>query len=74
MPKLVNARVPFLDPSFEALVKSQIKFAEDAHAKMAELKKYFSKHGIDENMDGRVDETLQKLRDLSISQAFHSAH
>ncbi|KAG0002484.1 hypothetical protein BGZ65_002596, partial [Modicella reniformis] len=31
LPKIIDARVAYLDPSFEAVVKSQLSFAQDAH-------------------------------------------
>ena len=74
VPKLIAARVPYLDPTFEALIKSQIKFATDAHVKMAELKRYFNRHGLGSadqlaQMNGQVESVLQQLRDFQIVTA-----
>lgn len=30
LPKLIDVRVPFLDPSFDAMLRCQLKFIEDA--------------------------------------------
>jgi hypothetical protein len=71
LPKLVDLRVPYLDPSFEALIKCQIKFAGDAYARLSELKTELEQAGLGSNLqsnqlDGRVEAVLQQLRDLTI--------
>lgn len=35
LPQLVELRVPYLDPSFEAMVRCQLKFAEEGYEKMS---------------------------------------
>ena len=33
-------RVPYLDPSFEALVKIQLRFCAEAYSRMAQVQQY----------------------------------
>lgn len=67
IPKLIDARVAWLDPSFEALIKCQLKFTSDAYVKLQDLKLYFQQHGSNgQNIEGRVESVLQQLRDLTI--------
>jgi amphiphysin len=64
---LVDARVPFLDPSFEALLRCQLKFASDAYTKLSHLKQEFQNQGsTGKNLEGRVEQVLQQMRDLEI--------
>lgn len=80
LPRLVDARVPYLDPSFEALVKCQLRFAATAHEKLAALHTEFQQglkaghgDGASVSLEGRVEAVLQQLRDLSITGAPTSA-
>ncbi len=70
LPKLIDLRVPNLDPSFEALIKTEIQFASEAAQSMQQLKQYFAQKGQNNpfggSEEGRVDQVLQKLRDLQI--------
>lgn len=34
LPQLLDLRVPFFDPSFEAMIRMQCKFAEEGYEKM----------------------------------------
>lgn len=64
LPQFVELRVPYLDPSFEALVKSQLKFCQDSHDRLDNLRQYFPPES--EKLDGKVEDVLQQMRDLSI--------
>ena len=35
LPVLLDQRIPFFDPSFEAMIRIQAKFAEEAYEKMS---------------------------------------
>ena len=37
LPQLIDLRVPYLDPSFEALVKIQLRFCAEAYSRMAQV-------------------------------------
>jgi amphiphysin len=35
IPQLLNLRVPYFDPSFEAMIRMQAKFAEEGYEKLS---------------------------------------
>ena len=71
LPQLIDLRVPYLDPSFEALVKIQLRFCAEAYSRMAQVQQYLDPHTRDDyaqgHLDARVEQVLQEIRDLSIS-------
>lgn len=71
LPQLIDLRVPYLDPSFEALVKIQLRFCAEAYSRMAQVQQYLDKDTRDQYaqgmLDQRVEEVLQEIRDLSIA-------
>ena len=70
LPQLVDFRVPYLDPSFDAVVKLQMRLASEGYSHMAAVQEYLPKSTRDEysegKMDERVEEVLQEVRNLSI--------
>jgi len=73
IPQLIDLRVPYLDPSFEALVKIQLRFCAEAYSRMAQVQQYLDA-GIREEyaegrLDARVEEVLGEIRGLSIAGA-----
>ena len=40
LPQLIDLRVPYLDPSFEALVKIQLRFYKEGYERMAQVQQY----------------------------------
>ncbi|KAJ3039769.1 hypothetical protein HDV00_011896 [Rhizophlyctis rosea] len=64
IPKLIDLRVPYLDPSFDALVKSQLRFNEVAYSKLCEIKNAFP--ADDKSLEGQAENVLQQMRELSI--------
>jgi bridging integrator 3 len=40
LPQLIDLRVPYLDPSFEALVKIQLRFCKEGYERMAQVQQY----------------------------------
>lgn len=42
LPQLIDLRVPYLDPSFEALVKIQLRFCAEAYSRMAQVQQCVS--------------------------------
>jgi bridging integrator 3 len=40
IPQLIDLRVPYLDPSFEALVKIQLRFCKEGYERMAHVQQY----------------------------------
>jgi bridging integrator 3 len=71
LPQLIELRVPYLDPSFEALVKIQLRFCAEAYARMAQVQQYLEKETRDQYAEGvldqRVEEVLEEIRGLSIA-------
>jgi amphiphysin len=65
IPELVNLRVPYLNPSFEAIIKSQLAFNEFAYHKLDSIKRYFPS-GADRGLETRTEQVLQQMRELSI--------
>ena len=71
IPQLIDLRVPYLDPSFEALVKIQLRFCAEAYSRMAQVQQYLDADTRERyaqgQLDDRVEEVLQSIRDLSIA-------
>jgi len=71
LPQLIDLRVPYLDPSFEALVKIQLRFCAEAYSRMAQVQQYLDADTRDQyangHLDARVEQVLQEIRELSIS-------
>ncbi|RIA79034.1 hypothetical protein C1645_841728, partial [Glomus cerebriforme] len=65
LPKLIDLRVPYIDPTFEALVKIQLKFSQESYESLNSLKEYFPRNneGI---VDDKIESVLQQMRDLAI--------
>ncbi|KAJ3217458.1 hypothetical protein HDU67_007928 [Dinochytrium kinnereticum] len=75
IPKLIDLRVPYLDPSFEALVKIQLQFNERAFDKLDEIRKAFGNSGSLEGgagLEGQVESVLQQIRELTICSNLNS--
>ncbi|KAF7724217.1 hypothetical protein EC973_001236 [Apophysomyces ossiformis] len=68
LPKVIELRVPYLDPTFEALVKAQLQFCQTSYEHLESLRNYFPPEN--ENADGRVDEILGQMRELTICGNF----
>ncbi|TPX62991.1 hypothetical protein PhCBS80983_g00150 [Powellomyces hirtus] len=64
IPKLVSMRVPYLDPCFTALVKSQLRFNESAHQKLDAIRTAFPNDG--RPLEGQVEDVLLQMRELTI--------
>ncbi|KAI8075191.1 hypothetical protein BC940DRAFT_287681 [Gongronella butleri] len=67
LPKVVELRVPYLDPSFEALIKCQMQFAQTSYEQLEGIRHQFPPE--DDN-DRRIDDILQQMRGLSICGNF----
>ncbi|OAX78364.1 hypothetical protein ACJ72_07330, partial [Emergomyces africanus] len=71
LPQLIDLRVPYLDPSFEALVKIQLRFCAEAYSRMAQVQQYLDSDTREQyaqgQLDDRVEQVLQEIRDLSIA-------
>ena len=71
IPQLIDLRVPYLDPSFEALVKIQLRFCAEAYSRMAQVQQYLDADTREQyaqgHLDARVEEVLGEIRELSIA-------
>lgn len=72
LPQLIDLRVPYLDPSFEALVKIQLRFCTESYTRLAQVQQYLDAESRDAyangQLDVKVDQVLQQMRELSITQ------
>ncbi|KAL1745387.1 hypothetical protein HDZ31DRAFT_63227 [Schizophyllum fasciatum] len=70
LPVLLDQRIPFFDPSFEAMIRLQAKFAEEAYEKMSGVQRYFDDSVRDDyaagQLDAQVEGVLQEMRELTI--------
>jgi amphiphysin len=71
IPKLIDLRVAYLHPSFEALVKSQLQFNEDAFYALDSIGKSFPSgtSGGMASLEGQVEASLQKMKELTICRS-----
>ncbi|KXL50194.1 hypothetical protein M433DRAFT_84464 [Acidomyces richmondensis BFW] len=71
LPQLIDLRVPYLDPTFEALVKIQLRFCAEAYSRMAQVQQYLDASTRDQyangDLDARVEDVLGQIRELSIA-------
>ncbi|KAF9363744.1 hypothetical protein BGX34_003392 [Mortierella sp. NVP85] len=66
LPKIVDSRVAYLDPSFEAVVKSQLSFSQDAHNTLEDLRQFFPPETEGHELDEAAESILAQMRELSI--------
>jgi len=70
LPQLLDLRVPYFDPSFEAMIRMQAKFAEEGYEKLSGVQRYFGDNVRDDyaagQLDAQVEGVLQEMRELSI--------
>lgn len=71
LPQLIALRVPYYDPSFEALIKVQMRFCTDGYSRLAQIQQYLDPATRDEYanglLDGKIDGLLAQMNTLSIS-------
>ncbi|CUM63304.1 uncharacterized protein PRCAT00000875001 [Priceomyces carsonii] len=71
LPKLINLRIPFFDPSFESFVKLQLRFFNDNYAQLNKLQTKLDAKTRDDyingNLEKRVDDVLVKMKELNIT-------
>ncbi|KAI8598050.1 hypothetical protein EDD21DRAFT_326198 [Dissophora ornata] len=66
LPKIIDSRVAYLDPSFEAVVKSQLSFSQDAHNTLEGLRQFFPPETEGYELDEAAEGILAQMRELSI--------
>ncbi|SMN20434.1 similar to Saccharomyces cerevisiae YCR009C RVS161 Amphiphysin-like lipid raft protein [Maudiozyma saulgeensis] len=70
LPQLVALRVPYYDPSFEALVKIQLRFCTEGYTRLAQIQQYLDQQSRDEyangQLDNKIEDLLQQMSTLDI--------
>lgn len=69
IPKLIELRIPYLEPCFESLVKNQSVFYKEAATRFEGVKKGFEYGGKTADgygLEGQTDVILQQMKQLSI--------
>ncbi|KAH9929508.1 BAR-domain-containing protein [Epithele typhae] len=73
LPQLLDLRIPYFDPSFEAMIRMQCKFAEEGYEKLGGVQRYFADQVRDDyaagQLDAQVEGILQEMRELTICGA-----
>jgi len=73
LPQLLDLRIPYFDPSFESMIRMQVKFAEEGYEKLGAVQRYFQDSVRDDyaagQLDAQVEGVLQEMRELSICGA-----
>lgn len=71
LPRLINLRIPFLGPSFEAFVKIQLRFFMENYDGLVGLQGKLDARSREDfitgKVDKRLDEVLGKMRELNIT-------
>ncbi|KAM9920743.1 hypothetical protein OXX80_012374, partial [Metschnikowia pulcherrima] len=71
LPQLISLRVPFYDPSFESLVKIQLKFCTEGYSRLAQVQQQLDQASRDEYangvLDSKIDDLLAQMNGLSIA-------
>lgn len=68
LPQLLELRVPYFDPSFEAMIRIQCKFAEEGYEKMGGVQRYFQDSVRNDYAAGQLDAQVSYL--LYIARLF----
>ncbi|GAA6062295.1 hypothetical protein JCM10212_004383 [Sporobolomyces blumeae] len=70
LPQILDLRIPYLDPSFECMIRLQSHFATDGYEKLGGVQRYFPEGVRDAyasgGLDAQVEGCLQEMRELSI--------
>lgn len=71
LPQLIDCRVPYLDPSFEALVNIQLQFCTESYSRLAEVQQYLDPQSREDYANGQldtyIDQALAEMRELTIA-------
>lgn len=71
LPRFINLRIPFLDPSFESFVKIQLRYFNENYAQFNALQSKLDAQTREDfangNLDKKIDNTLAKMRELTIT-------
>lgn len=73
LPQLMDLRVPYFDPSFEAMIRMQSKFAEEGYEKLSGVQRYFADSIRDDYAAGQLDAQVSVLFSVTASIAYSSS-
>ncbi|WVO20947.1 uncharacterized protein IAS62_002248 [Cryptococcus decagattii] len=70
LPVLVDLRIPYLDPSFEAMIRCQLNFAQEGYERLSGVQRYFADNIRDDYangaLDAQVETVLEEMKELAI--------
>ncbi|KAJ1652200.1 BAR adaptor protein Hob3 [Dispira simplex] len=73
IPQFINIRIPYMEPSLEAFLKTQLKFYDDTYAKLQNVggklpagAQTDALMGANQGVDNEVENVLEQMRTLSI--------
>lgn len=73
LPKLINLRIPYLNPSFESFIKLQLRYFNENYQGLNELQQKLDtglrQDYVEGNLEARLDDTLAKMKELNITGA-----
>jgi amphiphysin len=61
LPQLISLRVPYFDPSFESLVKIQLRFCTEGYTRLAQIQNYLNQEDREAYSQGLLDERISQL-------------
>lgn len=71
LPQLMNLRVSYLDPSFEAFVMTQLKYCTEAYSKLNNIQNHISTNSrhnyANGKLDEKIDNVLSRMKQLNIT-------
>lgn len=71
LPKLINLRIPYLDPSFESFVKLQLRYFNENYRHLQTLEQKLDastrEDYVHATLDRRLDSVLDKMKELNIT-------
>lgn len=63
LPQLIQLRVPYFDPSFQALVKIQYRFSIESYTQLSQIQQYINPQMRDYYVDGTLDKNIENIID-----------
>lgn len=73
LPVLLDLRIPYLDPSFECMIRIQAAFAREGYEKLGGVQRYFADSVREDYsvgaLDSQVEQALSEMSTLSICSA-----
>ena len=61
LPQLIQLRIPYFDPSFQALVKIQYRFSVESYTELSQVQQYIDPQMRDQYVDGTLDRNIENI-------------